>query len=97
VKQGDTATVVGHPLSQRWSLSKGVVSRILEASEWDDMKLEGFIQTDAAMNQGNSGGGVFDEHGHLIGICSFIRTTGWQPSNIGLGYATPIKNILRLR
>lgn len=88
LKRGDTLYVVGHPLGETWSVSAGILSR------FDD---DDFIQTDAAINPGNSGGGVFDDHGHLVGIVSYLKTASPYPVSAGLGFATPIRNCLRLR
>lgn len=87
-QQGDTVSIVGHPLGQEWSLSSGVVSRILP---------NGTIQVDAAVNFGNSGGGVYDKYGRLIGIVSYLRTPSWFGTWSGLGYAVPVQHALDLK
>jgi len=88
LKQGEALWIVGHPLGQQWSVSRGVVSRIDE---------EGRIQTDAALNMGNSGGGCFDSGGMLVGIASSLRTPSWFGTWSGIGYCVPISSVLVLR
>jgi len=88
LRKGDALIVLGHPLGEKWSASAGILSRVTP---------RGYLQTDAAINFGNSGGGVFDTHGHLVGIVSYLRNPGPGRGSAGLGFATPIKNCLRLR
>ena len=89
---GQTAIAIGNPLGLERTVTTGVVSAINRSPRGLD--LGGLIQTDAAINQGNSGGPLFDSRGTVIGINTAIfSTTG---GNIGLGFAIPInlaKNI----
>lgn len=79
---GDWVMVMGNPLGQGFSVSVGVVSafgRALSGS-YDD-----FIQTDAAINQGNSGGPLFNLDGEVIGVnTAILSPTG---GSIGIGFA----------
>ncbi len=83
---GDTVIVVGHPLSEPWTFSEGIVSKIGDR-----------LVVDAAFNPGVSGGGVFDRRGRLIGIASAIRTPSPFGTWSGIGYAVPISKVLDLR
>ena len=79
---GDWVMVMGNPLGQGFSVSVGVISafgRALSGS-YDD-----FIQTDAAINQGNSGGPLFNLDGEVIGVnTAILSPTG---GSIGIGFA----------
>ncbi|MEQ1619464.1 MAG: trypsin-like peptidase domain-containing protein [Terricaulis sp.] len=82
---GDIVLAIGNPFGLGGSLSVGVVSarnRDLDAGRYDD-----FIQTDAAINRGNSGGPLFNTDGEVIGV----NTAIYSPSgaSIGVGFATP--------
>ncbi len=82
---GDIVLAIGNPFGLGGSLSVGVVSarnRGIGAGRYDD-----FIQTDAAINRGNSGGPLFNTNGEVIGVNTAIVTpTG---SSVGVGFATP--------
>ncbi|HRO12227.1 MAG TPA: Do family serine endopeptidase, partial [Amaricoccus sp.] len=81
-KVGDWVLAIGNPLGQGFSVSAGIVSarnRTLQGS-YDD-----FIQTDAAINRGNSGGPLFDMQGRVIGVnTAILSPTG---GSIGIGFA----------
>jgi V8-like Glu-specific endopeptidase len=64
---GDTIHIVGHPMGIKWTYTKGVVSGTLDADKDTSERL----QISAHIHPGNSGGGVFDERGKLIGLVSF--------------------------
>lgn len=82
---GDVVLAIGNPFGLGGSLSVGVVSarnRNIDAGRYDD-----FIQTDAAINRGNSGGPLFNTDGEVIGVNTAILTpTG---ASVGVGFATP--------
>jgi serine peptidase DegS len=86
VKVGDLTFVIGHPFGVGQSVTMGVVSatgRIaLGISEYED-----YIQTDAAVNLGNSGGALINSQGDLIGISSVYFTYG---TKTGISFAIPI-------
>ncbi len=85
VKVGEWVLAIGNPLGMEHTVTAGIVSakgRQLETGTYQD-----FIQTDAAINRGNSGGPVINMRGEVIGITSNILTpTG---GNIGIGFAIP--------
>lgn len=74
VTQGDSVFVVGHTLGLSWSFSPGVVGavRTMENVRGDKEKM---IQVVSGANRGNSGGGLFNTSGQLVGICSFLANT----------------------
>src|SRR6185436_339477 len=87
IRKGDWAIAVGHPFAFENTLTVGVISakgRSLFLSE-ETRSFENFIQTDAAINFGNSGGPLMNIAGEVIGINTAIRG-GAQ----GIGFATPI-------
>ena len=66
-KTGDIIHVVGHPMGIKWTYSRGVISGMREADEDTAPKL----QISAPIHPGNSGGGVFNEKGQLLGLVAF--------------------------
>ncbi len=86
VKVGDVVLAVGNPFGVGQSVTMGIVSA-LSRSRVGINTFENFIQTDAAVNPGNSGGALTDTSGNLIGINTAIysRTGG----SLGIGFAIP--------
>lgn len=94
VKTGEQVFVIGSPYGLEHTLTVGYLSgRRITDGEDSLMDLE-FLQTDAAVNQGNSGGPLFNKDGQLIGIVSHIRTQ--SGGNEGLGFAASINMAKRL-
>lgn len=85
LRVGDWVLAIGNPFGLGGSVSAGIVSarnRNINAGPYDD-----FIQTDAAINRGNSGGPLFDTNGKVIGVnTAIISPTG---GSIGIGFAVP--------
>jgi S1-C subfamily serine protease len=92
---GDDALCIGAPLGLKNTLTTGIVSALRDdyGTEFNFLPKH-VIQTDAAINQGNSGGAVFNRRGEVIGISSFIAHRGG--GSIGLGFAVP-SNVVRAR
>ena len=85
IKVGEWVLAIGHPLNLRATVTAGIVSA--KARSLGANGVEAFIQTDAAINQGNSGGALVNANGELIGINAMLTSpTG---SNIGYGFALP--------
>lgn len=86
---GDWVLAIGNPFGLGGSVSAGIISarnRQLDAELYDD-----FIQTDAAINRGNSGGPLFDMEGKVVGLNSAIMSpTG---NSIGIGFAIPSNTV----
>jgi S1-C subfamily serine protease len=91
---GDPVAAIGSPFGEEQSLSVGVVSGLKR----DIQSLTGFpisnaVQTDAAINHGNSGGPLLDSKGTVIGINSQIRST--SGGGEGVGFAVPVETAKR--
>lgn len=94
IRKGDWAIAIGNPFQFENTLTVGVISargRSLGLSA-QTQSFENFIQTDAAINFGNSGGPLLNIAGEVVGINTAIRGGGAQ----GLGFATPINTAKRL-
>src|SRR3954454_17812100 len=94
IRKGDWAIAVGNPFQFENTLTVGVISakgRSLGLST-ETQSFENFIQTDAAINFGNSGGPLMNINGEVVGINTAIRGGGAQ----GLGFATPINTAKRI-
>ncbi|HEX6829197.1 MAG TPA: trypsin-like peptidase domain-containing protein, partial [Burkholderiales bacterium] len=85
-KVGDVVLAIGNPLGVGQTVTMGIVSAI-GRSGLGINTFENFIQTDAAINQGNSGGALVDAGGNLIGINTAILSR--SGGNIGIGFAIP--------
>ena len=99
VEVGETVEAIGNPLGElTFSLTSGAISalnREVTFSQNNTMKL---IQTDAAINSGNSGGPLFDMNGNIIGVTT-AKVSGTTDSGVsieGLGFAIPINDVLRV-
>ncbi len=87
LRLGDVVLAIGNPLGVGQTVTMGIVSG-LRRSGLGINTFENFIQTDAAINQGNSGGALIDSAGNLVGINSAILSqTG---GSIGIGFAIPV-------
>ncbi len=87
VKVGDVVLALGNPLGVGQTVTMGIVSATGRATGLGDGSYQDFIQTDAPINQGNSGGALVNLHGELVGINSQILSR--SGGNIGLGFAIP--------
>jgi serine protease Do len=85
VRQGELVFAFGSPDALRNSVSMGVVSAVAQQAESDSPIV--WIQTDAAVNPGNSGGPLVNVEGELIGLNTFIRSM--SGGSEGLGFAVP--------
>jgi S1-C subfamily serine protease len=89
---GDETFAVGNPLGLAGSLSAGVISGFDRSFTINDgdMRLEGLIQFDAAVNPGNSGGPLLNRNGQVIGIVTALANPSEQNAFSGIGFAVPI-------
>lgn len=86
---GDPVVAIGSPFGLQGTVTSGIVSALdRQIQAPDQFPIDGAIQTDAALNSGNSGGPLLDSQGRVVGVNSQIesRTGG----NVGIGYAIPI-------
>lgn len=86
VKVGEWVLAIGNPLGMEHTVTAGIVS--YKGRQIDTQSYQDFIQTDAAINRGNSGGPLINTKGEVIGINSNILTSGFA-GNIGIGFAIP--------
>jgi len=86
VKVGEWVLAIGNPLGMEHTVTAGIVS--YKGRQIDTQSYQDFIQTDAAINRGNSGGPLINMKGEVIGINSNILTSGFA-GNIGIGFAIP--------
>lgn len=84
---GEWVAAIGNPFSLRATLTVGVISA-KGRNNLDIIPNEDFIQTDASINRGNSGGALVNLDGDLVGINTAIATTS-AASNMGIGFAIP--------
>src|SRR5579885_2109139 len=87
VRVGDVCLAVGNPLGIGETVTAGIISARGRATGLSDGSFEDFLQTDAAINHGNSGGALVNTRGELIGINSQILSPSGE--NIGIGFAIP--------
>jgi serine protease Do len=90
LRQGDFVIAIGNPLGFDSTVTTGIVSalnRDFHFTQFDD-----YIQTDAAINEGNSGGPLFNAKGEVIGVNSALYTPGTNTGSIGIGLAIPIND-----
>jgi putative serine protease PepD len=88
---GDPVAAIGDPFTYRRSMSTGIVSGLDRTiSAPNGFTVAHAIQTDAALNPGNSGGPVLDASGKVIGIVDQIATNGSSETSSGVGFAVPI-------
>jgi putative serine protease PepD len=91
LKVGDAVAAVGDPFTYERSISTGIVSgldRTIQAP--NGFTVAHAVQTDAAMNPGNSGGPLVDGAGRVIGVVDQIATDGSAKQSSGVGFAVPI-------
>ncbi|MEZ5691691.1 MAG: DegQ family serine endoprotease [Rickettsiales bacterium] len=87
MRVGDWVIAIGNPFGLGGSVTKGIISarqRNINAGPFDD-----FLQTDAPINKGNSGGPLFNTKGEVIGINSAIFSPSMGGGSVGIGFAIP--------
>lgn len=100
VKPGQWVLAIGNPFDLTSTVTAGIVSAkarnigIIKSQNQPDLNIESFIQTDAAVNPGNSGGALVDLQGNLIGINTAIATrTGYYA---GYSFAVPVALVKKI-
>jgi serine protease Do len=91
VEVGDLVLAVGNPLGIGQTVTMGIISAKGRAPHYSDSTYEDFLQTDAAINRGNSGGALVNLRGELVGVPSQIYSQ--SGGNIGIGFAIPTKMV----
>jgi putative serine protease PepD len=85
---GDPVIAIGSPFGLQGTLTTGVVSALgREIQSPNGFTIENAVQTDAALNHGNSGGPVLNTQGRVVGVAAQIRSE--NGGNVGIGYAVP--------
>src|SRR4029079_9715942 len=87
VQVGDVVLAVGNPLGVGQTVTMGIISAKGRQTDGDGKSFEDFLQTDAPINHGNSGGALVNTKGELVGINSQIASV--SDGNIGIGFAIP--------
>ncbi|GHT95208.1 serine protease [Spirochaetia bacterium] len=94
IKVGDWAIAVGNPLGFMSSVTMGIISAVGRTGGPAN-NINDFIQTDASINQGNSGGALVNIRGEVVGINTWIASNASGGGSVGLGFAIPINNAKR--
>jgi len=95
VRVGDQVVAIGNPFGLARTVTAGIVSALQrQIISPNQFTIDHVIQTDAAINHGNSGGPLIDAHGEVIGVNAQIDTgnTGEQ-GNVGIGFAIPSNTV----
>jgi S1-C subfamily serine protease len=94
VRVGDQVIAIGNPFGLDRSVTAGIVSAVQRRIEApNNLSIAHVIQTDAALNHGNSGGPLLDAQGEVIGVNAQIETGGVSQGNVGIGFAIPINTV----
>ncbi len=88
VRVGDVVLAIGNPLNVGQTVTMGIISAKGRSTSVGDGSYEDFLQTDAPINHGNSGGALVNTKGELVGINSQILSN--SDGNIGIGFAIPV-------
>jgi S1-C subfamily serine protease len=96
VEVGDPTVAIGNPFGLERTLTTGVISALQRRlTAPSGFTIENVIQTDAALNPGNSGGPLLDASGRVIGINSQIASDG-ERGSVGIGFAVPVNTAKRV-
>jgi putative serine protease PepD len=94
VRVGDQVIAIGNPFGLDRSVTSGIVSAVQRRIEApNQLSISHVIQTDAALNHGNSGGPLLNAQGEVIGVNAQIETGGQSQGNVGIGFAIPINTV----
>jgi S1-C subfamily serine protease len=94
VRVGDQVIAIGNPFGLDRSVTAGIVSAVQRRIEApNQLSISHVIQTDAALNHGNSGGPLLNAQGQVIGVNAQIETGGQSQGNVGIGFAIPINTV----
>lgn len=99
LRVGDWVIAIGNPFGLSNTATVGIVSALRKgpfAVEGRSLSVDTLIQTDAAINKGNSGGALVNLKGELVGLCTAILTPPLQEGNVGIGFAIAIDSVKKL-
>ena len=92
---GDMVIAIGNPFQLTGSVSAGIVSGLNRSMPTQNGRvMSGLVQTDAALNPGNSGGPLLNDRGQVVGIDTAIESP--VQGSVGIGFAIPIDRLIRL-
>lgn len=94
VRAGDTVLAFGNPFGLSQTVTSGIVSAIRQSITIEGHQLNNLIQTDAPINQGNSGGPLVNMQGEIVGINTAIYSPG--QTHTGLGFAVPMNQAVEV-
>ena len=94
VRVGDSVVAIGNPFGLARTATAGIVSALQRPIQAPNgYTIDHVIQTDAALNQGNSGGPLLDAAGDVVGVNSQIQSVAGNDGNVGIGFAIPINTV----
>ena len=94
VQVGDEVVAIGNPFGLTRTVTRGIVSALhRQIGSPGGFTIDKVIQTDAAINKGNSGGPLFNAEGEVIGVNTQIATGGTTEGNVGIGFAVPVNTV----
>jgi S1-C subfamily serine protease len=94
VRVGDSVVAIGNPFGLDRSITAGIVSALQRPIQAPNgFTIDHVIQTDAALNHGNSGGPLLNAQGAVVGVNAQIQTGGTSDGNVGIGFAIPINTV----
>ena len=94
VRVGDQVIAIGNPFGLDRSVTAGIVSAVQRRIEApNSLSISHVIQTDAALNHGNSGGPLLNAQGEVVGVNAQIQTGGSGQGNVGIGFAIPVNTV----
>jgi S1-C subfamily serine protease len=96
VRVGDEVVAIGNPFGLDRTVTRGIVSALQrEIRAPNNFTIDKVIQTDAAINRGNSGGPLLNAEGEVIGVNTQIATAGSE-GNVGIGFAVPVNTVKKV-
>jgi len=94
---GQTTLAIGNPFGFEGTLTSGIISALGRTIPSQTIfRIPQAIQTDAALNLGNSGGPLLNLKGEVVGVVDQIETTGTSSGNLGVGFAIPVSLVHRV-
>ncbi|MFP4321274.1 MAG: S1C family serine protease [Anaerolineales bacterium] len=95
VRVGEEVVAIGNPFGQTWTMTRGIISAVGRANRAQTgFSIAEMIQTDAAMNRGNSGGPLLNLRGEVIGVNTMIFTE--TNASSGVGFSVPVNTVRRV-